>query len=311
MSPGPITEPVLVTGASGFIGRHVMDALLKAGHTEVHGVLSPAAPHWSQQSCTFHRVNILEPGAITRLVAGVQPATIIHLAWIASPGTYWTSQANVAWLRASLELLEAAMGAGTRRVVQAGTCAEYDWGAGKCSEASTPLLPASIYGASKLALGTVAAGLSSRLSVAHARIFHPYGPGDHAGRLLPSVLRHLSRGERAPVTVGTQKRDFIFVADVAAALLTLAGVQDTGSFNVGTGEATAVKSVVGALAREYGAADLVDFGALASRNDQPLVVADISKISAVGWTPRTSLTDGIALTVDAWKQHAEAIGASP
>src|SRR5258708_4086554 len=133
---------VLVTGASGFIGRHCLPYLLEAGH-EVHAVartpLKISGPVW-------HSADLLSPGASSRLISSVKPTAVLHLAWYTAHGEYWSSSENLRWVQASLELIQATAAAKCKRLVAAGTSAEYDWSAGVCSETLTPLLPASLYG---------------------------------------------------------------------------------------------------------------------------------------------------------------------
>src|SRR2546421_3210689 len=133
---------VLVTGASGFIGRHCIPYLLEAGH-EVHAVartpVKISGPIW-------HSVDLLSPGASSRLISAVKPDALLHLAWCTAQGEYWSSSENLRWVQASLELIHASSAAKCKRVVAAGTSAEYDWSFGVCSEKLTPLRPASIYG---------------------------------------------------------------------------------------------------------------------------------------------------------------------
>ena len=100
----------------------------------------------------------------------------------------------------------------------AGTCAEYEWEArGRFVEGQTPLVPQTLYGAAKHGLGVVAQAYARQegLSLAWGRIFFTFGPGEAAGRLVPSVARALLRGEEAPVTQGAQIRDFLAVDELA------------------------------------------------------------------------------------------------
>ncbi len=103
----------------------------------------------------------------------------------------------------------------------AGTCAEYEWGGpGPCVEGRTPLRPATLYGVAKDATRAVVEAAAGELGIAVAwgRIFFLYGPGEDERRLVASVARALARGERAATSAGTQRRDFMHVADVGAAL---------------------------------------------------------------------------------------------
>ena len=173
-------------------------------------------------------------------MADVEPEVLLHLAWYVEPGRFWTAPENVRWVEASLALLRAFAGAGGRRAVVAGTSAEYDWHAvgARCNEQRTPLRPATLYGAAKHALHTVAAPYAEQagFELAWGRIFFVYGPGEPEGRLVPSVGRALLAGRRVPTTRGDQVRDFMHVEDVAAAFAALADADATGAVNVASGD---------------------------------------------------------------------------
>jgi nucleoside-diphosphate-sugar epimerase len=280
---------VLLTGATGFIGRHAEQALRARGHDVV--AVSRATGH-----------DLLEPGVPERVIAEVAPTHLLHLAWYAEHGAFWASEENLRWVAASLELLRAFQG---ERAVLAGTCAEYDWAHGYCVEDVTPLAPATLYGAAKHALHTVAAK-QDRFSLAWGRIFFVYGPHEDPRRLVASVARALVRGEEAPTSEGTQRRDFLHAADLADAFAALVGSDFDGAVNMGSGEPTAVREVVSEVARAAGREDLVRFGAMPMRpDDPPLLAGDVRRLhDEVGWRPSRTLRAGIAETVAWWKEHA-------
>src|SRR3989442_8434630 len=144
---------VLVTGATGFIGRHVLGPLVERGF-DVHAV-THAAPLSTGSACTWHVLDLLDTAHIAPLMQAVRPSHLLHLAWYAVPGQYWTALENFAWVQAGLELLRRFHEAGGVRVVMAGTCAEYDWTYGYCSERITPTRPHTLYGTCKLALQSI------------------------------------------------------------------------------------------------------------------------------------------------------------
>lgn len=277
---------VLVTGGSGFIGRHTAPHLETLGY-EVHAAGSREA-------------NLLNPADRRALLERVRPTHLLHLAWHVPPGKYWTSLENVRWLQASMDLIVDFAAAGGKRLVSAGTCAEYSWdGDGICREDQTPLQPASLYGTSKDALRRMQEALAPQLGLSGAwgRIFFPYGPGEPAGRLVPSILDNILRGQAAPCSHGRQVRDFIYVDDVARAFATILDSSFEGAVNIGTGIPVTLASVAQEAARAAGALHLLNLGALPARSGEPdTLLADVSRLREIGFVPRWSLGDAMAAT---------------
>jgi nucleoside-diphosphate-sugar epimerase len=283
---------VLLTGASGFIGRHAIAPLVAAGH-EVHAVSRRPVP-----DVTWHEADLLADP--TSVVREVQPEVLVHLAWYAEHGRFWSAPENVRWVEASLALLRAF---GGRRAVIAGTCAEYDWSAEREALAEdAPTRPATLYGAAKHGLHTVAAAYADQagFELAWGRVFFLYGPGEAPGRLVPAVARALLAGEPARTTDGTQVRDFMHVDDVARGFAALAGADGvTGPVNVASGEDRMLRDVIEEIAAAAGRPDLLELGAVAQRPGEPQrLVADVTRLrEEVGFTPAVTLQEGIRAVV--------------
>jgi nucleoside-diphosphate-sugar epimerase len=241
------------------------------------------------------------PGA---LVADAGASHLLHLAWYAEHGRFWTGPQNLDWVGATLRLLRAFREGGGRRAVVAGTCAEYAWeGEGPLEEAGTPLRPSTLYGAAKRATHVAAEAYARQegLSLAWGRIFFLFGAGEAPGRLIPSVAGALLRGEEAAVTAGDQVRDFLAIEELGDAFAALLGSNVEGAVNVASGRASAVRDVVGMVGRALGSEERVRYGALPARpGDPPSIVADVRRLrDEVGWAPRESLEAGIERVVSA------------
>ena len=295
---------VLVTGATGFIGRHSLAGLLAADY-EVHAVtLEP--PLVDPSSVVWHRADLLDTHHIPDLLATVRPSHLLHFAWYATPGRYWIAPENLQWVQASLALLQAFTQAGGQRVVMAGTCAEYDWNYGFCSEAITPLAPRTLYGVCKHALQMMLIRFAqdNQVSSAWGRVFFLYGPHERRERLIPTVICSLLRNEPALCTHGNQVRDFLHVQDAASAFVALLDSSVTGPVNVASGQAVRLKDMIDAIAAKTDQAQLVRLGAIPTPIDEaPFLVADVRRLrDDVGWQPHFDLTTGLDQTIDWWRQ---------
>lgn len=294
---------VLVTGASGFIGRNCLQPLTAAGH-EVHAVARQ--PLASVPGVTWHSADLLAEAGRASVIEASQSTHLLHLAWYAEPGKYWTSALNFHWLSASLDLLHRFGEAGGRRAVLAGSCAEYADVERPCDELRTPLAPASEYGHCKKALDELAQLWSVRVgvSVATGRMFHLYGPCEYPSRLVPSVVRALLAGQEARCSAGTQRRDFLSVADAADAFVALLNSDVGGPVNIASGEPVTVAEVVREIARQIGCPELLALGARPMANEPAAIVADVGRLRyEVGWTPQRTLVEGLTETIEWWRRN--------
>ena len=296
---------VLLTGAGGFIGRQVSELLIAGGY-EVHGV---SRRDRGDDELTWHNVDLLDAVSLEGLMAGLRPTHLMHLGWYTEPGEYWQSRQNLAWLNASVTLLESFARHGGERVVLTGTCAEYDWDYGHCVEDKTPCKARSLYAASKHALHEVATAFARTvdLRLAWARIFFPFGPHERPERLVPSVIRALLAGDRAACSDGEQIRDFIYVRDAASALVALLGHDFCGDVNIASGRPVPLKDLVNLIADKLNARDRIDFGSRPRQDSEPpLLVADVSRLKdVIGWTPSYDLEKGIDETIAWWRQQGD------
>jgi len=302
----PSVKKVLVTGASGFIGRASIGPLVARGF-DVHAVSASANAGANANAgardprATWHRADLLAPGEPERIVDAIRPSHVLHFAWYAVPGKYWTAPENTEWVTASAALARAFTRAGGERFVGAGTCAEYAPGDGDCDERTTPLAPSTLYGASKLAASRLIA--EGGVSSAWGRIFFLYGPHEDPSRLVPSVIRSLLDGREALCTAGTQVRDFMHVDDVGDAFAALLQSGVEGAVNIASGRPVRLADVVTTIADEMRAAHLVRLGARPMPpGELPSITAATSRLrDEVRWPGGRDLDRGLADAIAWWR----------
>jgi nucleoside-diphosphate-sugar epimerase len=253
LTTGPNDQDVLVTGATGFVGSHLVRALLARG-CRVTALARPSADFWRIADVSG-QIEILPVDLITLDVDSIysrvkRTELIFHLA---SAGvdqsftdTLATWQANTTGF---LRLLGLANRIGVTRLVYCGSCFEY--GEGLLLREDSPLKPISEYGASKAAAHLLAETFYRRyrLPIVHVRPFTVYGPYEPAHRLVPSTIIKAFNGGNIELTKGEQTRDFIFVDDVVQMLLAAATSDGVigETLNACTGIATTVRDAVAAI----------------------------------------------------------------
>ncbi len=298
---------VLVTGASGFVGQHSLRFLVDRRY-EVHAVARGAAA--AIHGVEPHACDLLDGRAVSALCAALRPSHLLHFAWYAVPGRYWTAPDNLDWVAASLRLVRAFAAAGGRRVVAAGSCAEYDWSHAHLAETVTPLAPRTLYGTAKDAVRSWLALTAGELGLdwAWGRLFFLYGPHEPPGRLVSDVIAGLLAGRRVAVSAGHQERDFLHVEDAARAFVEVLDSDVRGAINVASGTAVAVRDVVARIGAITRRPELIDFGARATPPEEPArLVAEIQTLArAVGFSPRHGLADGLAQAVAWWRARERA-----
>ncbi len=305
-------EPILVTGATGFIGRALARSLAARGLETTCLVRSAERgtrllPH---PECRVVEVPSFEPAAVLHeAVAGRAPRTVFHLAASGvAQGDRDPGQLVAGNVSLLADLLAAAADWPVARFIHVGSCAEYGERTEPLDE-DAPLAPTSLYGAAKAAATLLGRPLAKQLGVPLLvlRPFGVFGPGEAPRRLLPHLLAKLTAGEDVPLTPGDQERDFLYVGDVVRALFTAASTDglDEGIFNVCSGIARPVRDVALAVAEAVGRpASALRFGAQPARPDEaPRIVGDGRRFeAATSWRPRFDLDEGLARSVAAWRE---------
>jgi UDP-glucose 4-epimerase len=296
---------VLVTGAAGFIGSHLVDRLLAAGH-EVVGIDDMSTGgHW-REDIDFHRLDVTDP-ALVALAAERRPEVICHLAAQVSVRASVRGPLHDGRVNAlgTVNVLEAACAGGARKVVNTSSCAVYGVPDELPVPADAELRPASPYAASK-----VCAEIYTRMyrtlhgldctTLTLANVYGPrQSPEGEAGvvSLFTDALLH---GTATQIYGdGTNTRDYVYVLDVVDAFVRACGDRGGGRrFNVGTGVQTTDTELHSLIAEVVGAPDEPRYTAPRLGDLRAMAIASGPTREELGWEPSTTLREGLTATVE-------------
>jgi UDP-glucose 4-epimerase len=286
---------VFLTGASGFLGSHVLRFL---GQHEVlclsRGLRNES---YAVEGSNVTRVigNLARYETWLPSLESFSADCCIHLAWEGLPDfSLGRCRQN---LDSNLTLVEGLLRAHVKRLVVAGSCWEYGSVNGAIAEDHTPV-DCGVFASTKQAFRVLLESVAQDQGIDYrwARIFFVYGPGQRATSLIPVCHAAYSKGAAAQVREPRVARDYIYVEDVARGMLALAENEiESGIYNLGSGQPASVGAVVNQVATHFGAP-------LAFCDDgfESGFWADIGKfVATTGWRPQVSLAAGVAATLDA------------
>lgn len=308
---------IVVLGASGFIGRWVSRQLCRQGATPILVVRDVAA---AKDVFAHYRINgeiiqadVQRFDSVTEIIGGFKPDVVFNLAGY---GVDRSERDEETAYRINAHLVEAICKAMAvhrnpdwtgQNIVHVGSALEYGELDGNLAEDSAPN-PTTLYGQSKLMGTNLLTQFCRKLGVKGltARLFTVYGPGEHEGRLLPSLLEAARNGASLPLTAGQQQRDFTFVEDVADILIELALVDAAPGeiVNLATGKQTSVRGFVEIAAEVLGIPKgSLNFGAIPTRNEEmqhdPVTIDRLQKLLGPRLkTPQTNIAEGVRRTKD-------------
>ena len=294
--PSFVGQKVLVTGASGFIGRHLCDRLTRSG-AEVHGI-SRKEQGQKIKGLKWWQADLSDLDSVRHLLTSIKPEVIFHLAGDALGGREMGLVMPMfqSHLMSTVNLFLTASEIGCRRLIVTGSLEEP-------VRESPDAIPSSPYAMAKWSSTLYARMFHAlyHLPVVVLRIFMVYGPAQrNVNKLLPYVILCLLRGETPRLSTGERPIDWIYIDDVIDGFLAAAHVPslEGQTFDMGSGRLVPIRDVVGELVNLINPDIKPEFGALPDRPLEQMQVADTSKTwTMFNWRPRTSLPDGLRKTV--------------
>lgn len=288
---------ILVTGATGFVGSHLCDALVALG-AEVHGLSLDIPARSHEASWKPWIMDLTDLGSTQVLISQIKPQTVFHMAGLVDTRQEMallvpTLQSN---LVGTLHLLMAVAATQCERVLVTGSSEEPEVG-------SIDGIPTSPYAASKGAAVAYSRMFHFlyQLPVVIARPFMCYGPRKPLSKLIPYTIVSLLSGERPQLSSGRRVCDLVYVLDLVRGLLKAsAQIELTGkAIDLGTGDGIAIRDVVALIAELTGSTSRPIFGALPDRLGEGPQVADLRATQQfLDWQPLWSLREGLIETID-------------
>lgn len=295
-------EKVLVTGGTGFIGRNVVDELIKRGY-EVHSlVYPPFAPE--KDGLVQYEMNLLDKEVLEEFFKNHSFENLIHLAWYVGPKCH-VHDLNLDWTIATLNLLKFFKESGGKKFLGAGTISEYEYKYGYLVEDQTPTDPQTLYGNSKNAIFNIAKVYckQNNIDFKWPRIFNLYGSAEKPQRLMPSVINSCLKGEDVKVSDCLKFQDYLHVEDTARGIVDVFESDIQGAVNICSGKPVQLRTIVEKIAELTDFKGNILWGAIPAAFGDDLVAGSNEKLKSIGWKPKYDLETGLIQTINWWREN--------
>lgn len=303
-------QTLLLTGATGFIGSHLLGRLLEQGY-DVVVLKRSSSDIWRIQHLADQvRMYDVDTQPVSEVFESEKIDVVIHMATLYRK---FDNGNEVSEMLASnvtfpTEILEAGARKGIKGFINTGTFFEYDCSRQPVDE-NAPIVPFNFYAKTKLAFETVLKTHSDKMMVNTFRLFSPYGEKDNQ-KLVPMIIQKALKGEAIELSEGLQKIDLIYVEDIVSAYMKAVEriLSDTFQpeyevFNLGSGVALSIRDIVSIVEQKIGRPLKKTWGE-ASKVDIPIAYADITKLARIlHWKPEYTASQGIENTVNFYQKE--------
>ncbi len=281
---------IFITGATGFIGKHVVDRLKPNNE-----LLLLTRRTVEGENCVIG--NLSDIDMLKDTIKQFQPEAIIHIAWEGIPDyAYDMSKNNLVY---GLNILDLCKYVGCKTILFTGSCWEYEQPCGEIRE-DHELSYANAFKVCKNSLNQLATVFcaENNIKMYWTRFFYVYGPGQKLNSLIPSIILSLKKGETPNLLSPLNKNDFVYVKFVAKSIeFILKNKPENIIFNIGSGESTAIVDILRIVTKQLSVD--IDFDKYKANEGQPIdFYASLENLDKLGIECEYSLADGIKETIE-------------
>lgn len=303
-------KTILLTGATGFLGSHLLEALLKQ-HYKVVILKRSTSNTWRIEHLLDQVISYdVDTQPLEMAFEQQNIDLVIHMATLYRKFDHGKEvsemiQSNITF---PTELLEISLRKSVKAFFNTGTFFEYDCSIQPINE-STSLKPFNLYAKTKIAFESILKTSSENIAINTFRLFSPYGEKDNH-KLILSIIKKILSGESLELSEGLQKIDLVYIDDIVNAYLKAIERLEQQNiateyqvFNIGSGYALSIRDIVSILEELLEQPIQKKWGEK-SKFEIPLAYADINKAQQVlGWFPQTNIKDGLYKTLNFYKER--------
>lgn len=307
-------KKVLITGANGFIGSHMVERMVKE-EAQVSIIVRDSSDLWRlddvQKDLDIYRADLRNSELVSESVKQVKPDFIFHIGAYGVDGRqndfFVAAHSNII---GTMNLIHSLKDIGCKKFINVGTCMEYG-NKKEIIQEDSILKPDSIYGSTKASATIIAhqMAINYDIDLVTLRPFGVFGEKEGSHKFFPYIILSMLEGKQVNLTPCEQYRDYCYIENVIDGFV-LAALNNSIKyeiFNIASGEIQKLKFYVDMLYKEMQSTDLPNYGALPYReNEVWRQQPDVSKIkNLLKWEPKISLEEGIAKTAAWYKENKD------
>ena len=291
---------IIITGASGFVGRHLVDIFKDTDH-EIHATYHQKKHSQELSKINWHKLDLFQDAEVKKLINQIKPTHIIHLAWYTEHGKFWKSEKNKEWMDASIKLFQEFKKNNGKRFILSGTKAEYFDGefieqylntTFECNEFDEPN-PDTVYGKYKNFLHKELKKLDneSKRSLVWARIFDTYGPYENEKKFCSYVIKNCIDRKKIVCNNPSLGMDFLHVYDIANAFKFILEKDFIGTINVSSGKTVTLKYISEYITKKFNCENLLELNH--ESKDRRQMFGNNSTLKNLGWNKKYTIENGL------------------